>query len=283
MIGVFDSGLGGLTVLRALIARFPNESFVYLGDHAHMPYGDRPSEHIVGLTQACSEHLFERGCRLVLIGCNTATAVAARTLQRNWLPQTIWKTRGHNILGIVAPTVEAATQTPWAVTTPKYPQSYISDRIAIFGTTRTVSSNVYRDEIRKRCPKVRVIQQACSELAGAIEHQAPREQLETLVAEGINSILEQTGGKPPDRVILGCTHFPLVEEIFREKLPPSTTILSQPEVVADSLEDYLARRSQYVSPNGNTPSLQLLTTGEPQEISVRARVFWPESPAFEAA
>jgi glutamate racemase len=283
MIGVFDSGLGGLTVLRALIARFPNESFVYLGDHAHMPYGDRPSEHIVGLTQACTEHLFERGCRLVLIGCNTATAVAARTLQRNWLPQTIWKTRGHNILGIVAPTVEAATQTPWAVTTPKYPQSYISDRVAIFGTTRTVSSNVYRDEIRKRCPKVRVLQQACSELAAAIEHQAPREQLETLVTEGIDGILEQADGKPPDRVILGCTHFPLVEEIFREKLPPSTTILSQPEVVADSLEDYLARRSQYVSPDGNTGFLQLLTTGDPQEISVRARVFWPESPAFEAA
>lgn len=282
MIGIFDSGLGGLTVLRALMARFPKESFIYLGDHAHMPYGDRPSEHIVGLTQACTEHLFERGCNLVVLGCNTATAVAARALQRNWLPGTIWKTRGNNILGIVAPTVEAATQTPWAVTTPKYPQSYISDRIAIFGTTRTVSSNVYRDEIRKRCPKVRLVQQACSELAGAIERQAPREELDALVVEGIDGILEQTEGKAPDRAILGCTHFPLVEDIFRERLAPSTTILSQPEIVADSLEDYLSRRTLYAAPS-DAPSLLMLTTGDPKEISQRARVFWPNSPPFEAA
>lgn len=282
MIGIFDSGLGGLTVLRALMARFPKELFIYLGDHAHMPYGDRPSEHIVGLTQACTEHLFERGCNLVVLGCNTATAVAARALQRNWLPGTIWKTRGNNILGIVAPTVEAATQTPWAVTTPKYPQSYISDRIAIFGTTRTVSSNVYRDEIRKRCPKVRLVQQACSELAGAIERQAPREELDALVVEGIDGILEQTEGKAPDRAILGCTHFPLVEDIFRERLAPSTTILSQPEIVADSLEDYLSRRTLYAAPS-DAPSLLMLTTGDPKEISQRARVFWPNSPPFEAA
>lgn len=282
MIGIFDSGLGGLTVLRALMARFPKQSFIYLGDHAHVPYGDRPSEHIVQLTRACSEHLFERDCRLVLLGCNTATAVAARTLQRNWLPQTIWKTRGHNILGIVAPTVEAATQTPWAVTTPKYPQSYISDRIAVFGTTRTIASNVYADEIKKRCPKVRVFQQACSKLAGAIEQQAPRAELEALVVEGINGVLEQTGGAPPHRAILGCTHFPLVEELFRQHLPPTTVILSQPEVVADSLEDYLSRRPHFTFPS-ETPELLLLTTGEPQEISVRARVFWPDCPSFAQA
>lgn len=282
MIGIFDSGLGGLTVLRALMARFPQHSFIYLGDHAHMPYGDRPSEHVVELTRACSQHLFERGCKLVLLGCNTATAVAARTLQRNWLPQTVWKTHGHNILGIVAPTVEAATQTPWAVTTPKYPQSYISDRIAVFGTTRTITSNVYADEIKKRCPKVRVIQQACSALAGAIEHQAPRDELQALVVEGINGVIEQTGGAPLHRAILGCTHFPLVEDLFREHLPPETIILSQPEVVADSMEDYLSRRPHYSRPS-DTPELLLLTTGDPEQISVRARVFWPECPAFEQA
>lgn len=282
MIGIFDSGLGGLTVLRALMQRFPAQSFIYLGDHAHVPYGDRPSEHIVELTRACTEHLFERGCNLVLLGCNTATAVAARTLQRNWLPQTDWRTRGHNVLGIVAPTVEAATQTPWAVTTPKYPQSYISDRIAVFGTTRTIASNVYADEIKKRCPKVRVIQQACSQLAGAIEHQAPRDELEALVVQGISGVLEQTGGAAPHRAILGCTHFPLVEELFRQHLPPTTTILSQPDVVANSLEDYFSRRPQYVTSDGGH-HVQLLTTGSPSEISVRARVFWPDCPAFAQA
>lgn len=284
MIGIFDSGLGGLTVLRALMARFPKQSFIYLGDHAHVPYGDRPSEHIIELTRACSEHLFERGCRLVLLGCNTATAVAARTLQRTWLPQTVWKTHGHNILGIVAPTVEAATQTPWAVTTPKYPQSYISDRIAVFGTTRTIASNVYADEIKKRCPKVRVIQQACSELAGAIENGAPREELDALVVQGIDGVLAQTKGLAPHRAILGCTHFPLVEELFRQHLPPTTTILSQPEVVANSLEDYLSRRSHFLmSTPSDEPSLLLLTTGDPEVISVRARVFWSDCPAFQQA
>jgi glutamate racemase len=282
MIGVFDSGLGGLTVLRALMARFPDQSFIYLGDHAHVPYGDRPSEHIVELTRACSEHLFERGCKLVLLGCNTATAVAARTLQRDWLPQTHWRAAGHNILGIVAPTVEAATQTPWAVTIPKYPQSYLSDRIAVFGTTRTIASNVYADEIKKRCPKVRVVQQACAGLAGAIEQQAPREQLETMVRACIDDATTQAKGLPPHRVILGCTHFPLVEDLFRTHLPPSTTILSQPEVVADSLEDYLSRRKQYASPS-ESPSLLLLTTAEPEEISVRSRVFWPDCPSFRQA
>lgn len=282
MIGVFDSGLGGLTVLRALLARFPDQSFIYLGDHAHVPYGDRPSEHILELTRACSEHLFERGCKLVLLGCNTATAVAARSLQRNWLPQTAWRTHGHNILGIVAPTVEAATQTPWAVTVPKYPQSYMSDKIAVFGTTRTIASNVYADEIKKRCPKVRVVQQSCAELAGAIERQAPREELDALVIEGIAGVMQQLNGSAPNRAILGCTHFPLVEDLFREHLPPTTTILSQPDVVANSLEDYLQRRAHYSQPV-ETRTLQLLTTGDPAEISTRARVFWPECPPFEQA
>lgn len=279
MIGVFDSGLGGLTVLRALIERFPRQQFIYLGDHAHVPYGDRPSEHIVELTRACSEHLFERGCRLVLLGCNTATAVAARTLQRNWLPNTEWRAGGHNILGIVAPTVEAATQTPWAITVPKYPQSYLSDRIAVFGTTRTISSNVYADEIKKRCPKVKVIQQACAELAGAIERQAPREELEMLVKQGIDGVLAQTNGADPHRAILGCTHFPIVEELFRSHLPPTTTILSQPEVVANSLEDYLSRRKHFTS-DVETPQHLFLTTGNPDDVNGRARVFWPDCPDF---
>ncbi len=282
MIGLFDSGVGGLTVLRALLERFPQQSFIYLGDHAHVPYGDRPSEHVVELTRACSEHLFERGCKLVLLGCNTATAVAARTLQRNWLPNTPWRAQGHNLLGIVAPTVEAATQTPWAVTTPKYPQSYMSDRIAIFGTTRTIASNVYSDEIRKRCPRVRVYQQACPGLAGAIERQAPREELEAMVKEGIAGVLQQTDGVAPHRAILGCTHFPLVEDIFRTHLPPSTVMLSQPQVVADSLDYYLDRRPRFRSPPGDL-SVQLLTTGDPEQINPIAKVFWPECPDFQRA
>jgi glutamate racemase len=282
MIGVFDSGLGGLTVLHALTERFPNLSFTYLGDHAHVPYGNRASDEIVDLTRACVEALFARGSKLVLLGCNTATAVAARRLQQNWLPGSPWQAAGHNVLGIVAPTVEAATQTPWAVTTPQYPQKYLTDRIAVFGTTRTISSNVYFEEIKKRCPKAEVIQQVCSELAGAIEAEASAEELERLVKAGIDGAMAQAGGEPPHRAILGCTHFPLVEHLFREHLPPATRILSQPAVVADSLEDYLARRPHFTPPE-EPPGLTLLTTGDPEAVSARARVFWPDGLVFVKA
>ncbi len=278
MIGVFDSGLGGLTVLRALVDRFPNSPFLYLGDHAHVPYGDRSSAEIIDLTRACVEALFGQGCKLVLLGCNTATAVAARHLQQNWLPTSEW--RGRNVLGIVAPTVEAATQTPWAVSGPQYPQKYNTDLIGVFGTTRTITSGVYPEEIRKRCPRVTVVQQICSRLAGAIEEEAPEAELEALVEEGISGLMTQTNGVPPHRAILGCTHFPLVEHLFRRHLPPFTRILSQPDVVADSLEDYLARHQHYLAGDSG-PSLTLMTTGNPHEISARARVFWPEVGSFE--
>jgi glutamate racemase len=282
MIGVFDSGLGGLTVLRALVERFPAASFTYLGDHANVPYGNRASAEIVDLTREAVEALFRRGARLVVLGCNTATAVAARQLQQSWLPATEWRAQGCNVLGIVAPTVEAATQTPWSVTTPQYPQKNLTDTIAVFGTTRTVLAGVYPEEIRKRCPKVTVVQQVCSDLAGAIEAEASEAELDRLVAEGIAGVMAQTSGQPPHRAILGCTHFPLVEHLFRRHLPPATRILSQPEIVADSLEDYLHRHPRFVE--GNTGTLRLLTTApDATLISKRARVFWPDAPAFATA
>ena len=281
MIGVFDSGLGGLTVLRELTQRFPHADFVYLADHAHVPYGNRASGEIVELTRSAVENLFERGAKLALLGCNTATAVALRRLQQQWLPPSKWHGT-HNVLGIVAPTVEAATQTPWAVTSPQYPQKYNTDTIAVFGTMRTITAGVFPEEIRKRCPKVTIVQQVCSELAGAIEDKRPAAELERLVAEGVVGLMSQTANMPPHRAILGCTHFPLVEHMFRQHLPPFTRILSQPEVVADSFEDYLARRPQYLAGNEGG-RLTLLTTGDPAEVSDKARVFWPDVAAFAKA
>jgi glutamate racemase len=279
MIGIFDSGHGGLTVLRALVARFPTLHFVYLGDHANGPYGNRASQEIVGLTRAGVGALFRQGCRLVLLGCNTATCVAARNLQRDWLPDSGW--RGNNILGIVAPTVEAATQTPWAVTSPQYPQKYNTDLIAVFGTMRTITSLAFPEEIRKRCPKVKVVQQICANLAGAIENGAGENALGCLVRLAVDDLLAQTGGTPPDRAILGCTHYPLVEPLFRRYLPASTRLLSQPGVVADSLEDYLARHPRYRDKCRAGTMPRLLTTGEPSRVGEVARRFWPQCPAFE--
>ena len=278
MIGVFDSGLGGLTILRALSARFSQRSFVYLGDHAHAPYGDRSSKQVLELTRAGVARLFELGPRLVVLGCNTATAVALRSLQRDWLPSAGFSQR--NVVGIVAPTVEAATQTPWAVTTPQYPQKHNRELIAVFGTTRTIESGVYAEEIRKRCPRVRVAQQACSGLAAAIEAAASQAELAVIVADSVAALLAQLDGTAPDRVILGCTHFSLVEKLFRQSLPAGVRILSQPEIVADSLEDYLDRHPEYMG-CGAPSGVRLLTTGDPAFVSRAAAIFWPSTPPFE--
>lgn len=279
MIGVFDSGHGGLTVLEALARRFPGEGFVYLGDHASAPYGNRPSSEIVRLTRAGVEILFAAGCRLVILGCNTATCVAARTLQRQWLPVTS-DAGMRNVLGIVAPTVEAATQTPWGITTPQYPQKYNSDVIAVFGTQRTIESEAFPEEIRKRCPKVQVVQQACPELAGAIEAGAPETILDAIVRAGVEAMMEKAGRTPPHRAILGCTHFPIVEHLFRRHLPPLTRILSQPQIVADSLENYLERHPRYATGGSG---VRLLTTGDPAEVNTIAQHFWKHSPGFVRA
>ncbi|MGH1419010.1 MAG: glutamate racemase [Hyphomicrobiaceae bacterium] len=280
MIGIFDSGLGGLTVLRALSARFPNQAFCYLGDHANMPYGERTSDDVVALTRAGVEHLFNDGARLVVLGCNTATAVAARSLQQNWLPTSQWPK--HNVVGIVAPTVEAATQTPWAVTTPQYPQKYNDDTIAVFATTRTIAANVYAEEIRKRCPRVIVHQQPCAGLAGAIEDRMPLAQIDEMVAEYVTQLLHKADGQPINRAILGCTHYPIIEDVFRRHLPSTTRLLSQPDIVSDSLEDYLARHPEYVSGGATANRVRCFTTGDAVAASKAARVFWQDAPMFEA-
>ena len=279
MIGVFDSGLGGLTVFKTLTERFGGLSFAYLGDHAHVPYGDRTSEEVVELTRAGVECLFTMDCKLVLLGCNTATAVAARTLQQDWLPNAAqW--RGRNVLGIVAPTVEAATHTPWAVTTPQYPQKHNSDLIIVFGTTRTVTSNVYPEEISKRCPRVKVVQQACPGLVDAIE--AGSTTIEGIVADACRRAIAQCDGRRPDRVILGCTHFPIIANTFERNLPDGVRVLSQPDTVADSLDDYLMRHTEYARWDGCTRTLHLMTTGDAATVTQAARQLWQNVPDLQA-
>ena len=281
MIGLFDSGHGGLTIFRVLVRRFPHLQFVYLGDHANAPYGNRPAEEIVALTRAGAETLYGQGCKLVVLACNTASAVACRTLQQDWLPGAGYA--GHNILGVVAPMVEAATQTPWAVTSPQYPQKYNTGTIAIFATRRTVSSGVYSEEISKRCPKVTIVEQPCADLAGAIEQGNAKRDLDAMVARYVRQLLERTEGAPPERAILGCTHFSLVKELFVRHLPPATRLLSQPQVVADSLEDYLTRHPHYGEAGEDNPAPRLLTTGDPAHVAQSLKTFWSAPQSFEAA
>ena len=280
MIGLFDSGHGGLTVLRELSKRFPDQALVYYGDHSNAPYGDRDAQEVVDLTTAGVTQLFDLGCRLVLLACNTATAVACRKLQQDWLPISGYADR--NILGIVAPTVEVATQVPWAVTAPQYPQKYNTDTIGVFGTSRTVASNVYPEEILKRCPRMNVIQQACPSLVQGIEEGWPEVQLAKRVGTYASALLENAKDKVPERVILGCTHYPLLESLFRSALPDGTRLLAQPQAVGDSLEDYLTRHPGYVTPLGvDIIPVRLLTSGEPGAVSQTLSRFWPDAPLFE--
>lgn len=278
MIGLFDSGHGGLTIFRSLVRRFPHIRFVYLGDHANAPYGNRSSKEIVDFTRAGIEQLFAKGCPLVILACNTATAIACRTLQQDWLPGA--RREGENILGVVAPMVEAATQTPWAATAPQYPQKYNTDTIAVFGTRRTVSSGVYREEISKRCPKVTVVEQPCADLAGAIEAGKPEAELDAMVKGYVDELLERSEGMAPHSAILGCTHYPLVEELFVQHLPASTRLLSQPEVVADSLEDYLARHIRFATAKEPDEPPLLLTTGDSDAVTKTLKVFMPGNHEF---
>lgn len=265
-IGVFDSGHGGLTVLRALLRRLPEEHYLYLGDHAAAPYGERTPEEIYRRTQASVELLFALGCRLVVLACNTAAAIALRRLQQGWLAATYPDKR---VLGVLVPMVEALSGRPWSAEEPPPPPHPAARTVALFATPRTVESGAYPEEVGRRAPWVRLEQQACPALAGAIERDLPGPELRHLVRLPVATLLDRLDGRLPDAAVLGCTHYPLVESAFREALP-GVHLLSQPDLAADSLIAYLARRPTYRAGPGET---RFLTTGDPAAVSPRAQRF----------
>ncbi|MEX0923582.1 MAG: aspartate/glutamate racemase family protein [Rhodovibrionaceae bacterium] len=275
-IGVFDSGHGGLTVWRALQTRLPEQRFLYLGDHANAPYGEHRPEEILAMTRAGVERLFELDCRLVVLACNTAAAVALRRLQEDWLPGR----PGRRILGIFVPTVEALTGVAWAVDHPERQVRPEDPRrgIAVFATTRTVESGAYGREIRRRAPGFTVAEVACPGLVAAIEGGAPAEELAGMVSGFCRTLAQRMAA--PEAVVLGCTHFPLVAAQFRAALPENAPILSQAALSAESLAGYLLRHPEFAVPGGGT---RFLTTGDPRRIAPRASALLGESFAFEAA
>lgn len=280
MIGVFDSGHGGLTVQRHLSAMLPEESFVYLGDHARAPYGGRPPLEVLAFTQAGCARLFAQGCRLVILACNTAATRALRRLQQVWLPATAPERR---ILGVVVPTIEAITGMPWADAPPLSREPRAPATIGIFGTRLTVESDVYPIEVAKRAPEARVIQEACLDLAMAIERDAAEPVLEELVAASTRALLAGLEGRRLDAVALACTHYPLVAPLFMRHLPQGTPLLSQGELTALSLSAYLERHPRFRRLPGEAPGCRYLTTGDPAAVSRIATRFAGQSVVFEAA
>jgi glutamate racemase len=284
-IGVFDSGVGGLTVHHRLVDRFPKADFIYLADQANAPYGGRPGEEIVTLTRAGCERLFGAGCDLVVLACNTAASVALRRLQQTWLPDHRRALgRPVNVLGIVVPTIEAATGLPWTHESPGI--GAFSDKIekvevlGVFSTPATAASRVYEIEVDKRRQDVAVFSEPCPELARMIEAGASPAELAAVV-EGHVAALSKRIGRAPDRAILGCTHYEIVGDLFRAALPGGTPLIHQPQATAEALARYLAGHPEFRP--GETGGRRFLTTGKPGAQHSLVETFWGAPLTFEAA
>ncbi len=280
VIGVFDSGVGGLTIHRALVDRFPGADLVFLGDQANVPYGGRPGEEIVDLTRAGCETLFDSGCDLVVLACNTAASIALRRLQQTWLPgyrQALG--RQVNVLGIIVPTIEAATGLPWEHEAERRGEKVEQlDVLGVFSTPATTVSRVYEIEIDKRRQDIAVFSEPCANLARMIEAGASPAELEQVV-EGHVRALAKRIGRPPDRAVLGCTHYEIIAEVFRQALPPGTPLIHQPGATADALERYFQRHPGYAA--GGSGQRRFLTTGQPGAVNSLAEAFWGGPLHFE--
>lgn len=279
-IGVFDSGVGGLTVHRRLVDRFPAEDLIYLADQANTPYGGRSGEEIVDLTRAGCARLFDAGCDLVVLACNTASAVALRRLQQAWLPD-VRRNRGRptNILGIIVPTIEAATGLPWEHEAERRGEKVEKlDVLAVFATPATARTRVYEIEIDKRRQDVAVFVEPCPRLAGMIEAGAGAVELATEI-EGHVAAITRRIGRPPDRAVLGCTHYEMTADMFRAALPPGAPLIHQPGATADALAAYLGKHPDYAAGGGGRRVF--LTTGAPGAQTLLAETFWGGPLRFE--
>lgn len=284
-IGVFDSGVGGLTVHRELTRRFPDRDFVYLADQANAPYGGRGGEEIVDLTRAGCERLFEAGANVIVLACNTASAIALRRLQQTWVPDARARHgRPVNVLGIIVPTIEAATGLPWTYEGERDraegEKKQAIEITGVFSTAATAMSRVYEIEIDKRREDLAVFSEPCPGLAGLIELGAPTEELTVVVNDHVDALRRRIG-RHPDKAILGCTHYEIVAELFAAALPDGTPIIHQPQAVADALDRYFAHHPEYGL--GETGRRDFLTTGQPGPQSDRVSQFWGEPLSFAAA
>jgi glutamate racemase len=268
-VGVFDSGLGGLTVLDALQKRLPDVAFVYYGDNAHTPYGVRDAEDIFNLTCAGVERLWAEGCDLVILACNTASAAALKRMQETWVPS------DKRVLGVFVPLIEALTERQWGDNSP--PREVSVKHVALFATPATVSSRAFQRELAYRAIGVDVEAQPCGGVVDAIE-QGDEILAEALVRSHVDALKRRM--PHPEAAILGCTHYPLMQSVFQEALGRDVKVYSQADLVAESLADYLVRRPQFVGSGSRSLNL---TTGNPEQVSARATQFLRRRLKFEAA
>ena len=263
-IGVFDSGYGGLTILKDLRRALPDADYIYLGDNARAPYGTRSFDLVYHFTLDAVKYLFARGCQLVILACNTASAKALRSIQQNDLPHI---DPARRVLGVIRPTAEVIGE-------------YTSSRhVGLFGTPGTVASQSYDMELAKLHPDIVFTPHACPMWVPLVENlEADSPGADYFVEKEVKSLF--AGDPEIDTIILGCTHYPLLYNKIIKYIPTGVKVLTQGGIVATSLLDYLKRHPEIDSRITRGGALELLTTEEADKFSGLASIFMGEpSPA----
>jgi glutamate racemase len=257
-IGVFDSGYGGLTVLKEIVARLPQYDYLYLGDNARAPYGIRSFDTVYQYTLQCVQWFFSQGCSLVILACNTASAKALRSIQQKDLPGI---NGGKRVLGVIRPTTEVIGQ---------YTKT---NAVGVLGTTGTVQSQSYPIEMEKFYPDIKVYQEACPMWVPLVEnneYESPG--ADYFVKQHLNRLLVQS--PDIDTILLACTHYPLLVNKIRAFTPPAITLLSQGEIVANSLADYLQRHPEMEHRCSKMGTRRFYTTDSVEDFDNHATVFF---------
>ena len=257
-IGIFDSGYGGLTVLKEITAKLPQYDYIYLGDNARSPYGTRSFETVYEYTLECVKWLFDQGCSLVILACNTASAKALRSIQQNDLPKIDPQKR---VLGVIRPTTEIIGQFTK------------TGNVGILATNGTVISGSYPIEIQKFYPGINVFQQACPMWVPLVENNEYNSPgADYFIQKNINELLLQSG--QVDTILLACTHYPLLIEKIRQHVPQGVTILSQGEIVANSLQAYLEKHKEIEEKCSKNGKISFFTTDSTEDFDSHAAVFY---------
>ena len=259
-IGIFDSGYGGLTVLKEILNKLPQYDYLYLGDNARAPYGNRSFDTVYHYTLQCVKWLFDQNCNLVILACNTASAKALRTIQQNDLPRIAPDKR---VLGVIRPTTEVIG---------KFSET---KNIGILATSGTVSSNSYFIEIEKFFPDVKIYQEACPIWVSLVENNEHHGHgADFFVKKNLHRIFEK--GENIDVFLLACTHYPMLKGKIEEYLPVGVKLISQGEIIADSLTDYLQRHPEIENKCSKNRNRIFYTTDSTEDFDNHAEIFFGE-------
>lgn len=255
MIGVFDSGLGGLTVLRAFLKRLPQVDYLYVGDNARAPYGSKSLDLICDYTRQAVEFLFKRGCVLIILACNTASANALRKIQQEWLPLHYPDRR---VLGVVIPLAEAGVHVT------RY------GRIGVIGTRATIESRVFEQELGKLRADLKVYGLACPLLVPLVEEGwVGRPETNRI----LKKYLRHFKDRKVDTLLLGCTHYPFLQKDIVRIMGKTCKVLDGPEIIADKLEDYLQRHPEISSRVTKNGKRAFFTTDDPGRFKLLGEKF----------